>query len=79
MKYLTTELKLLVKDLPKRGSVKLVLFDALGREVATLVNEKLAPGSYEVNWSGVNYPSGVYFYKLIANDFSNVKKMLLVK
>ncbi len=66
-------------DLPKSGSVKLVVFDALGREVATLVNEKLAPGTYEVDWDGSSYASGVYFYKLVTGNFSNVKKMLLVK
>ena len=66
-------------DLPKNGIVKLVVFDALGREVATLVNEKLAPGTYEVDWNGSSYNSGVYFYKLTSVDFSEVKKMLLVK
>ena len=66
-------------DLPKSGSVKLVVFDALGREVATLVNEKLAPGTYEVDWNASQYPSGVYFYKLIAGDYVETKKMLLVK
>ena len=66
-------------DLPKSGSVKLVVFDALGREVATLVNEKLAPGTYEVDWNGSSYTSGVYFYKLMTGDFVETKKMLLVK
>lgn len=66
-------------DLPKSGIVKLVVFDALGREVATLVNEKLAPGTYEVDWDGSNYTSSVYFYKLMTGDFVDVKKMLLIK
>ena len=66
-------------DLPKSGSVKLVVFDALGREVATLVNEKLAPGTYEVDWNGSGYPSGVYFYKLFTNEYVDVKKMVLIK
>ena len=66
-------------DLPKSGSVKLVVFDALGREVATLVNEKLAPGTYEVDWNGSDYTSGVYFYRLVTDDFVVTKKMLLVK
>ncbi|MFC2093895.1 T9SS type A sorting domain-containing protein [Bacteroidota bacterium] len=65
-------------DLPRSGSVKLVVFDALGREVATLVNEKLAPGTYEVDWNGSEYPSGVYFYRIQAGDFVETKKMLLV-
>jgi len=47
--------------------------------VATLVIEKLSAGSYEVDWNGTAYPSGVYFYKLVTDDFVGVKKMLLVK
>jgi hypothetical protein len=61
---------------------KLIIYDILGREIATLVNEQLKPGTYEVEWSatggGSNYPSGVYFYKLITNDFSETKKMVLI-
>lgn len=66
-------------DLPKSSSVNLVIFDALGREVATLVNEKLQPGTYEVDWDGSDYPSGVYFYKLNTGEFSDTKKMLMIK
>ena len=66
-------------DLPKNGFVKLILFDALGREVATLVNEKLTPGTYDVNWNGSSYTSGVYYYKLIAGDFVETRKMILIK
>ena len=66
-------------ELPNSGSVKLVVFDALGREVATLVNEKLTPGTYEVDWNGSEYPSGTYFYKLTAGDYVETKKMILVK
>lgn len=66
-------------DIPKSGSVKLVVFDALGREVATLMNEVLKPGIYETDWNGSNFTSGVYFYKLETGEFSDVKKMLLVK
>jgi photosystem II stability/assembly factor-like uncharacterized protein len=60
-------------------SVKLVVYDVLGREAATLVNEQLKPGSYEVEWNGSNYTSGVYFYKLMAGDYMETKKMVLVK
>ena len=60
-------------------NVTLKIFDLLGREVATLVNEQLKPGSYEVEWDGSNYPSGVYFYKLITDSFSETRKMVLVK
>ena len=66
-------------DLPKSGNVKLVVFDALGREVVTLVNEQLKPGTYEVDWNGSGYPSGVYFYQLTTGEFSDTKKMLMIK
>lgn len=66
-------------DLPKSSFTKLHIYDILGREVARLVNEQLKPGTYEVEWNGSNYPSGVYFYKIIAGDFNAVKKMVLVK
>ena len=66
-------------DLPKNGIVTLKVFDILGKEVATLVNEKLSSGYYEVSWDGSRFPSGVYFYKLQTEDFSEVKKMLLIK
>jgi len=66
-------------EIAKLGNVKLIVYDILGREVTKLVNEKLKPGTYEVEFDGGNYPSGVYFYKLITNNFSEVKKMLLIK
>ncbi len=66
-------------DLPKSGSVKLVVFDALGREVATLLNEKLSPGTYEVEWDGSNFSSGVYYYILQSEPFKETKRMILMK
>jgi hypothetical protein len=60
-------------------SVKLTIYDLLGCEVAVLVNEQLKPGTYEIEFDGTNYPSGVYFYKLTTNDFSETKKMVLKK
>jgi len=72
--------------------VKLTIFDLLGREITTLVNEQMQPGSYNVDWDASNYPSGVYFYRLEAGDpstgspkgqtgrgFVESKKMVLVK
>ncbi|HJY63526.1 MAG TPA: SBBP repeat-containing protein [Ignavibacteria bacterium] len=58
---------------------KLIIYDILGRQVETLVNEQIKPGTYEVDWNAVNYPSGVYFYKITVNGFSETKKMILVK
>jgi hypothetical protein len=59
--------------------VKLIIFDALGREVSTLVNEQLKPGSYEANWDSINFTSGVYFYKLVVGNYMATKKMILLK
>ena len=66
-------------DIPKSSYVKLIIYDILGREIKTLVNENLNAGRYEVSWDGSSYPSGVYFYKLIADNFIDVKKMVLLK
>jgi len=59
--------------------VKLTVFDLLGREVTTLVNEQMQPGSYNVDWDASNFPSGVYFYKIESGDYSESKRMVLVK
>jgi photosystem II stability/assembly factor-like uncharacterized protein len=59
--------------------VKLIIYDVLGKEVATLVNQQLKPGTYEVVWNASNYPSGVYFYKYITESFTESKRMVLVK
>jgi hypothetical protein len=60
-------------------NVTLKIYDVLGREITTLVNEKLSPGTYEIEWDASNYPSGVYFYKLITADYTETRKMVLVK
>jgi photosystem II stability/assembly factor-like uncharacterized protein len=61
------------------GEVKLVVYDIQGREVQTLVNESLKPGTYEAAFDASSLNTGVYFYKLITNTFSETKKMLLIK
>lgn len=66
-------------QMPNEAFVKLTLYDVLGKEAAIIVNEQLKPGTYEVSWDASNYPSGVYFYKMESRDFSDVKKMVLVK
>jgi Secretion system C-terminal sorting domain len=66
-------------DVPQNSFVKLVVYDILGREVSVLVNEHLKPGEYEAVWTADNMPSGVYFYNLTANGFSETKKMLMIK
>jgi hypothetical protein len=64
---------------PVSGFVSLKVFDLLGREVATLVDEKKDAGSYEVTFDGKNLSSGVYFYRLQAGEFVQTKKLLLQK
>jgi photosystem II stability/assembly factor-like uncharacterized protein len=64
---------------PKKDFVSMNIFDALGREIATLVNQNLQPGTYEVDFDGSNFPSGVYFYRLSAGDFRAVHKMIILK
>ncbi len=66
-------------DLPKQGFVTLRIYDVLGREMTKLVNEVKSPGSYIVDFDGTNLSSGVYFYKLEVNSFSDVKRMMLIK
>ncbi len=66
-------------DLPKASLVKIVLYDILGREVATLVNEKKEAGSYVIQWDASGYASGAYFYKIEAGVFIETKKMVLIK
>jgi hypothetical protein len=72
----TTKIKI---DVPKNEFITIKVYDLLGREIATLVNQKLKPGTYEVDWNGSNYTSGVYFYKLETEEFTNTKKMVLLK
>ena len=59
--------------------LQLKVYDILGREIAALVNETKAPGNYEINFNASNLASGVYFYRLQAGSFIQVKKMILMK
>jgi hypothetical protein len=62
-----------------RGMTQLIIYDILGREIATLVNEQLQPGTYETAWDGSNFSSGIYYYCLVTNEFNETKKMVLIK
>ncbi|HEY3251861.1 MAG TPA: T9SS type A sorting domain-containing protein, partial [Ignavibacteria bacterium] len=66
-------------ELPITNYVKLVIYDISGREVKTLINEKQNAGRHNIDFDGANLSSGVYFYRLTADEFSETKKMLLVK
>lgn len=66
-------------SIPKSGIVKLVVFDALGKEVAQLVNGQYNAGTYKVDFNASGLASGVYFYKIETPGFSDIKKMMLIK
>ena len=66
-------------ELPRDGPVQIVVYDLLGREVATLVNEVKAAGRYDINFTTARISSGVYFYRMQAGSFVSVKKMLVLK
>ncbi|MGH2574731.1 MAG: S8 family serine peptidase, partial [Ignavibacteria bacterium] len=66
-------------NLPEAGNVKLIVFDILGREVEILINEYKQAGEYTFEFNAHNYSSGVYFYKLEAGEFKDVKKMIIIK
>ena len=63
----------------KKLSVQLKVYDVLGNEVATLVNEKKPAGFYEVVFDASNLSSGIYFYRLVAGSFIQTKKLILLK
>ena len=72
----STSIKYLI---PSASNVTLKLFDVLGREVATLVNEAKQPGTYTVRWDAVNMASGTYFYRIEAGAFVQTKRLLLIR
>lgn len=66
-------------SVPKSGIVTMKIFDLTGREVAVLVNDIKAPGVYSINFNASSFASGVYFYRLEAQDFVDTKRMVLLK
>ena len=66
-------------QIPNAGNVTLKVFDILGREVTTLVDEFKSEGRYEVNFNAGKLASGVYIYSIKSNDFTASKKLLLLK
>ena len=64
---------------PVNGWQTLKIFDILGNEVATLVDEYRSAGSYEIEFNATSLPSGVYFYQLISGSFIQTNKMVLLK
>ncbi|MDQ3021226.1 MAG: T9SS type A sorting domain-containing protein [Bacteroidota bacterium] len=72
----TTKIKF---ELPNSSFIKLSVFDVSGKEIALLVNEKLNAGIYEYSWNASNLSSGIYFYKLSSESFTENRKMLYIK
>ena len=66
-------------SLPKTGFATLKVYDAGGREIADLINKSLTSGSYEYVFDGSELSSGIYFYTLKVSDYSQTKKMMLLK
>jgi photosystem II stability/assembly factor-like uncharacterized protein len=66
-------------QIPKSGFATLRIYDALGMEIYTLINEQLNPGIYDVKWNASSYPSGVYFYRLTSGNFTDTKKLIFAK
>lgn len=65
--------------IPEAGFVSLKVFDLLGREVATVINQELAADFHTVNWTAEGLPTGMYMYKLTAGQFSQTRKLLYLK
>lgn len=71
-------------DVPKNNghksmNIRLYIFDIKGREIAMLINQELEPGSYKIDLDASKYPSGSYYYKIVTDEFTDTKKMALVK
>jgi hypothetical protein len=65
--------------IPTSQFVTLNVFDMIGREITSLVNEEKSPGNYEVKFDGSSFASGIYFYRLKAGNYLETKKILLIK
>jgi len=66
-------------DIPKSSFVKIIVYDLTGRETEVLVNQQMQPGSYSAEFNGTSLSSGIYFYKISAGEFTETKKMSLIK
>jgi len=66
-------------SIPKSSFVSIVVHDVSGKEITQLVNNQLTPGNYEYNWSALGLSSGIYFYRIQTVDFTDSRKMVLLK
>jgi hypothetical protein len=66
-------------SIPKKGIVQLNVYDALGREVATLINKEQSVGNYKIDFNAASLTSGIYFYRLQSGSFTQTKKLILLR
>ncbi|TNF45926.1 MAG: T9SS type A sorting domain-containing protein, partial [Bacteroidetes bacterium] len=64
-------------SVPESSKVVLKIYNLLGKEIETIVNEQKPAGTYEVTWNAAGFPNGIYFYRLQAGDFLFTRKMIL--
>jgi len=69
----------IIYGLPEHVNVQILVYDLSGKQVATLINHFQTPGYHSVSWNADNHPSGVYFVKIVAGDYINTQKLMLVK
>lgn len=72
----TTRIKFAIQ---KTGIVKIIVYDILGKQIEMIVNEELRAGIHETQWNASKYSSGVYFYKLQSGDYTETRRMTLIK
>ncbi len=66
-------------NIPQAIKTKVLVYDILGKEVATVINDMLKPGDYEIDLEANRLPDGTYFYKLVANGFTETKQVVIKK
>lgn len=66
-------------EVPEKSNVQITVYNAEGKEITTIIDEQLKPGTYETEWDGSAFASGIYFYRLNAGDYLETKKMILLK
>lgn len=66
-------------DIPSTAFVKLIVYDVQGQEISALLSKELNAGTYSIDFDGTGLSSGVYFYKLTSGNYSEIKKMVLIK
>jgi len=65
--------------IPEYSNIQIIIFDLTGKQVASLINEPQSPGYHSINWNADYHPSGIYFVKMIADEYMNTQKLMLVK